>query len=91
MEDDGLCLDLPVLDVDLVAGEDDGDVLTHPHQVPVPVGVRTFTETSLLPVPVGHVLVRHTRGHVKHDDRALALYNTTTIINQNKILRTRVV
>ena len=58
MEDDGLCLDLPVLDVDLVAGEDDGDVLAHSHQVSV---------------PVGHILVRHTGGHVKHDNRTLAL------------------
>ena len=61
MEDNGLCLDLPVLDVDLVAGEDDGDVLANSHQVSV---------------PVRHVLVRHTRGHVKHDNRALALKMT---------------
>ena len=37
VEDNGLGLDLPVLDVDLVASEDDGDVLAHPHQVSVPV------------------------------------------------------
>ena len=53
MEHDALGLDLPVLDVHLVAGEDDGNVLADPHQVPV---------------PVGHVLVRHTGGHVKHDN-----------------------
>ena len=58
MEHDALGLDLPVLDVHLVAGEDDGNVLADPHQVPV---------------PVGHVLVGHTRSHVKHDDRTLAL------------------
>ena len=58
VEDNGLGLDLPVLDVDLVASEDDGDVLAHPHQISV---------------PVWHILIRHTGGHVKHDDRALAL------------------
>ena len=58
VEHDGLCLDLPVLDVDLVAGEDDGDVLTDPDQVPV---------------PVGNVLVCHTRGHIEHHDGALSL------------------
>ena len=55
---DGLGLDLPVLDVDLVAGEDDGNVLAHPDQVPV---------------PVGDVLVCHSRGHIEHDDGTLTL------------------
>ena len=32
MEDDGLGLDLPVLDVHLVAGQHNGDVLAHPAQ-----------------------------------------------------------
>jgi hypothetical protein len=41
----------------LVAAEDHGDVLAHAHEVAV---------------PVGHVLVRDARGHVKHDDRAIA-------------------
>ena len=59
VEDNGLGLDLPVFDVNLVASEDDGDVLAHSHQVSV---------------PVWHILVGHTRGHVKHNDRALALY-----------------
>lgn len=33
MEGDGLCLDLAFLDVDLVATEGDGDVLTHTGEV----------------------------------------------------------
>jgi hypothetical protein len=33
VEGDGLCLDLALLDVDLVAGEDDGDVLADTDQV----------------------------------------------------------
>ena len=58
MEDNGLCLDFPVLDVDLVAGENDWDVLTNPDQVPV---------------PVGDVLVGDPGGDVEHDDGALSL------------------
>ena len=51
-------LDLALLDVDLVAAEDDGDVFAH---------------TLEVAVPVGHVLVRDARRHVEHDDAALAL------------------
>ena len=58
VEGDGLGLDLALLDVDLVAGEHDGHVLAHAHQVAV---------------PVGHVLVGDARGHVEHDDAALAV------------------
>ena len=58
VEHDRLGLDLPVLDVDLVATEHDGDVLAHAHQITV---------------PVGHVLVSDTGCHVKHDDGTLAL------------------
>ena len=58
VEHDGLGLDLAVLDVDLVAAQHDGDVLADADQVAV---------------PVGHVLVRHARGYVEHDDGALAL------------------
>merc|ERR1740123_1521949 len=72
MEDDGLCLDLPVLDVDLVAGENDGDVLAHSHQVSV---------------PVRHVLVRNTGGNVEHDNCALAL-NVIAVPQSTKLLLT---
>ena len=58
MEHDALGLHLPVLDVDLVAGEDDGDVLADPDQVSV---------------PVGDVLVGDPGGDVEHDDGALSL------------------
>ena len=58
MEHDGLGFNLPVLDVNLVAGEDDGNVLAHPDQDPV---------------PVGDVLVCHSRGHIEHDDGTLSL------------------
>ena len=57
VENDGLCLDLPVLDVDLVSGEDDGDVFAHSDQISV---------------PVGDVLVGHSGGYVEHDDGTLA-------------------
>jgi len=58
VEGDGLGLDLPLLHVHLVAGQDDGDVLAHAHQVAV---------------PVGHVLVGDARRDVEHDDAALAV------------------
>ena len=58
MEGDGLRFDLSVLDVDLVAAQDDGDVLAHAHQILV---------------PCGHVFVGDARRDVKHDDGALAL------------------
>ena len=57
MEDDGFGFDLPVLNVDFVATENDGDVLADPGQIAV---------------PVGHVLVGHTRGHVEHNHSALS-------------------
>ena len=59
MKHDGLGLDLSILDVDLVAGQDDGDVFANADQVTM---------------PVWNVLVGHSGGHVEHDDGALA-YN----------------
>ena len=56
VEGDGLGLDFALFDVDLVAGEHDGNVLADAHQVAV---------------PVGHVLVGDARGHIEHDDAAL--------------------
>ena len=38
VENDGLCLELPVLNVDLVTAENDGNVFADSHQVSVPVG-----------------------------------------------------
>jgi len=58
VEGDGLGLDLPLLHIHLVAGQDDGDVLANAHQVTV---------------PVGHVLVGDARGDIEHDDAALAV------------------
>jgi len=53
-----LGLNLSVLNVDLVSDQDNGNVLTHTHDISV---------------PVGNVLVGDTRGDVKHDNGALAL------------------
>lgn len=58
MEGDVGSLDLALLDVDLVAAENNGDVLA---------------DTLEVTVPVGDVLVGDTRGHIEHDDTALAL------------------
>ena len=82
MEHDGLGLDFPVLDVHLVAGQHDGDVLAHPAQrLMKEYGLTTTHYTTAgagtipdqVSVPVGHVLVGHSGGHVKHNDRTLAL------------------
>ncbi len=58
MEVDLLGLHLALLDLDLVAAQHNRNVLADARQVTV---------------PVWHVLVGDTRGHVEHDDRALAL------------------
>ena len=51
-------LHFPLLHVNLVTTQHNRDVLAH---------------TLEITVPVGHVLVCDTRGHIKHDDTALAL------------------
>lgn len=58
VEGDGLGLDLALLDVDLVAGQDDRDVLA---------------DTDEVTVPVGDVLVGDAGSDVEHDDTALAV------------------
>jgi len=58
VEDNGLGLDLAVLDVDLVTAENNGDVLADALDVLV---------------PVGDVTVGHTGSNVEHDDRAVTL------------------
>ena len=72
VENDVLCLHLPVLNVHLVATQDNGDVVTHTHQVTV---------------PVGDILVCHSGGHVKHDDGTLAL-DVVAISESSKLLLT---
>jgi len=58
VENDGLRLDFPVLDVDLVSGEDDGDV---------------FANANEISMPVRDILVGDSWCNVEHDDGALAL------------------
>lgn len=58
VEGDGLGLDLALLNIDLVAAEDDWDVLA---------------DTDEVTVPVGDVLVGDTGGNIEHDDTALAV------------------
>ncbi len=53
VKDDRLGLHLAVLDVHLVAGEDDGNILADAHQITM---------------PVGNVFVCDARRDVKHDD-----------------------
>ena len=72
VEGDGLGLDLALLDIDLVAGQNNGDVLADADQVTV---------------PVGDVLVCDTRGNVEHDDTALAV-DVVSIAETTKLLLT---
>jgi hypothetical protein len=58
VESNGLGLDLALLDIDLVAGQDNGNVLANANQVTV---------------PVRDVLVGDAGGDVEHDDTALAV------------------
>jgi hypothetical protein len=75
VEGDSLGLDFALLDVDLVAGEDDRDVLADAHQVAV---------------PVGHVLVGDARGDVEHDDAALPVDVVTVAQPAELLLSCRV-
>lgn len=70
VEGDGLGLDLALLDIDLVAAQNDRDVLADAHKISV---------------PVGHVLVGDTRGDIEHDDAALAV-NVVTVTETTKLL-----
>ena len=70
MKDDILCLHLPVLDIHLIATEDNGYVIAHAHQITV---------------PVGNVLVSDTSCHVEHDDGTLSL-NVVTVPQPPKLL-----
>jgi len=70
VEGDGLGLDLALLDVDLVAGQDNGNVLANADQITV---------------PVGDVLVGDTRGDVEHDDTALAV-DVVTVAKTTELL-----
>lgn len=72
VEGDGLGLDFALLDIDLVAGKDNGDVLA---------------DTDQVTVPVGDVLVCDTRGDVEHDDAALAV-DVVSITKTTKLLLT---
>lgn len=72
VECDGLGLDLALLDVDLVTAENDGDVLADSDQVTM---------------PVGDVLVGNTRGHIEHDNTALAV-DVVSITKTTELLLT---
>jgi len=72
VEGDGLGLDLALLDINLVAGQDNWNILA---------------DTDEITVPVRHVLVGDTGGHVEHDDTALAV-DVVSIAKATKLLLT---
>ena len=76
VEGDGLGLHLSLLDIDLVAAENDGDVFADADEITysrVSQGCLVTKLWSSHTVPVGDVLVGDTGGHVEHDDAALAV------------------
>jgi len=72
MEGDGLSLDFALLDIDLVAAQNNGDVLANPDKITV---------------PVWHVFVCDAGGHIEHDDTALAV-DVIAITKTTKLLLT---
>jgi hypothetical protein len=72
VEGDGLGLHLTLLHIDLVTGQDNGDVLA---------------DTDEVTVPVGNVLVGDTGGHIEHDHTALAV-DIVTISETTELLLT---
>jgi len=70
VECDLLSLHLSVLDVDLVAAENDWDMLANANKITM---------------PVGHVLVSKSRSDIKHDDGSLAL-DVVAIAKTTKLL-----
>jgi len=72
VENDRFGFDLSVLNIDFVAGQNDGNVLAYSDQISV---------------PVGNVFVCNSRRHVEHDDSALAL-NIVSVTETAKLLLT---
>jgi len=72
VELDGLYLNLTILDINLVTTKHDGDLLANANKITV---------------PVGDVLVSHTRSDIEHDDGALTL-DVVTITKTTETLLT---
>lgn len=72
MEGDCLCLDLALLNVDLVSAKNNWDVLA---------------DTDKVTMPVWNVLVGDSGGDVEHDDTALAV-DVVTISQTSELLLT---
>jgi len=70
VEGDLLGLDLSILDIDFVTAENDWDVFTHSDDISV---------------PVGNVLVGHTRSNIEHDDCRISL-NVVSISETTELL-----
>jgi hypothetical protein len=64
VESDILRLYFPVLDIDFVSADNNGDILT---------------DSDNVSVPVWYILVSKTTGYVEHDDGALSLNASVTL------------
>ena len=91
MEGDRLSLDLALLHVDLVASEDDGNILADAYEITL-ASIRRIADLNqnlgLLTVPIGNVLVSDTRSDIEHDDTALAA-DIVAVAEATKLLLTR--
>lgn len=90
MEGNSLGLDLTLLHVDLVPGQNDGDVFANANKITCLLLVRV-TGSAVLKrertVPVGDVLVGDARRDVEHDDTALSV-DVVAIAETTKLLLT---
>lgn len=89
VESDGLGLDFALLNIDLVAAEDNGDVFADTDEITceeVSYLLKRWTmEEMVLTVPVGNVLVGNTGGDIEHDDTTLSV-DVVTITETTKLL-----
>lgn len=70
MEDDGLCFNFSVLNINFVTAQDNRNV---------------FTNSDEIAMPVGDVLVCDARGHVKHNNGAMRL-DVITVSQTSQLL-----
>jgi hypothetical protein len=77
VESDGLGLDFSLLDIHLIATENDRDVLANSDKITWSIKVScphdSFFRWQIHTVPVRDVLVCDAGGHIEHDDTTLAI------------------
>jgi hypothetical protein len=69
----GLCLDLSLLDIDLVSAQNDWNVFAHTDKIACVCLVGTYDVSAWLTMPVWNVLVGDTGSNIEHDDAAVTV------------------